>query len=372
MSRRTSTLAAAGLLVLTLLAVALLLPVPYVTMRPGPTVDVLGDYDGKPVLEIEDAKTYPTDGQIRLTTVSVTRADSRVSLPQAFIAYFNSEEAVVPRDLVYPKDQTAEESRQENAAQMASSKLTSEAAALTEAGYDVTSVVEIAAVSEDGPSAGVLEVDDVLVSVDGQKVTGTDQAVRLVSSARPGAVISALRPSTALRPELAPGGPVLAFYVGDQNVHRLGRAAQHLDGHTRDLFDKPAFLFDRAAFHHFDVIRGHGYSLFDGLLCRTGGRTRRKSYRRADARSRACRPGSAARRADARPAAPFFGHPGDRLARDGSRHAPAAFCGLAGGHGALVGLAAQGAACGSVGQRGSVRRDGHGERERRQSATWPV
>ena len=190
MSRRTSTLAAAGLLVLTLVAVALLLPVPYVTMRPGPTVDVLGDYDGKPVLEIEDAKTYPTDGQIRLTTVSVTRADSRVSLPQAFIAYFNSEEAVVPRDLVYPKDQTAEESRQENAAQMASSKLTSEAAALTEAGYDVTSVVEIAAVSEDGPSAGVLEVDDVLVSVDGQKVTGTDQAVRLVSSARPGAVIT--------------------------------------------------------------------------------------------------------------------------------------------------------------------------------------
>ncbi|MBW9206711.1 PDZ domain-containing protein [Mumia sp. zg.B17] len=213
MSRRTSTLASAGLLVLTLVAVALLLPVPYVTMRPGPTVDVLGDYDGKPVLEIEDAKTYPTDGQIRLTTVSVTRADSRVSLPQAFIAYFNPEEAVVPRDLVYPKDQTAEESRQENAAQMASSKLTSEAAALTQAGYDVASVVEIAAVSEDGPSADVLKVDDVLVSVDGQKVTGTDQAVKLVSSARPGAVITlgirrdASDQTVKVRSEAAPDDP---------------------------------------------------------------------------------------------------------------------------------------------------------------------
>ncbi|MGH1562136.1 YlbL family protein [Mumia sp. DW29H23] len=190
MSRRTSTLAAAGLLVLTLVAVAMLLPVPYVTMRPGPTVDALGDYDGKPVLEVEGAKTYKTDGELRLTTVSVTRADSRVSLPQAFTAYFDPKEAVVPRDLVYPENQTAEESRQENAAQMASSKLTSEAAALTAAGYEVESVVEIAAVTEDGPSDGVLEVDDVLVAIDGTKVTGTDQAVKLVSSKKPGDVIT--------------------------------------------------------------------------------------------------------------------------------------------------------------------------------------
>ncbi|KAA1422599.1 PDZ domain-containing protein [Mumia zhuanghuii] len=190
MTRRTSTLAAAGLLVVTLFAVAMLLPVPYVTMRPGPTVDALGEYEGKPVLEIEDAKTYPTDGEIRLTTVSVTRADSRVSLPQAFIAYFNPKEAVVPRDLIYPEGQTAEESKQENAVQMQSSQLTSEAAALTEAGYEVESVVTVASVAADGPSAGKLEVDDVLVSVDGEKVTGTEQAVTLVSSQEPGSVIT--------------------------------------------------------------------------------------------------------------------------------------------------------------------------------------
>ena len=189
MSRRTSTLAAAGFLVVTLIAVAFLLPVPYVTMRPGPTVDALGTYDDKPVLQVEGAKTYPTDGEIRLTTVSVTRADSRVSLPQAVRAYFDPSEAVVPRDMVYPEGRTAEQVREENAALMTSSQLTSEATALTAAGYEVTQVVTIAAVSKDGPSEGLLEVGDVLLAVNGQKVEDTEQAVALVSGSKPGSVV---------------------------------------------------------------------------------------------------------------------------------------------------------------------------------------
>lgn len=189
MSRRTSTLATAGILVAALIAVAFLLPVPYVTMRPGPTVDALGTYDDKPVLQVEGAKTYPTDGEIRLTTVSVTRADSQVSLPQAVIAYLDPAEAVVPRDLVYPEGQTAEQVREENAAQMASSQLTSEAAALTAAGYDVTEVVTVTSVADDGPSEGRLEVGDHLLSVNGTPVTGTDQAVELVSGSKPGSVV---------------------------------------------------------------------------------------------------------------------------------------------------------------------------------------
>ncbi|MFD1826096.1 PDZ domain-containing protein [Mumia zhuanghuii] len=190
MSRRTSTLAAAGFLVVTLIAIAFLLPVPYVTMRPGPTVDALGKYDDKPVLQVEGAKTYPTDGEIRLTTVSVTRADSRVSLPHAITAYLDPAEAVVPRDMVYPEGQTAEQVREENAAQMASSQLTSEAAALTAAGYEVKDAVMITAVTEDGPSEGRLEPGDILLSVNGTAVTSTDQAVTLVSGAEPGSVVT--------------------------------------------------------------------------------------------------------------------------------------------------------------------------------------
>ena len=33
---------------------------PYVTFAPGPTVNVLGKYDGKPIIEVSGHKTYPT------------------------------------------------------------------------------------------------------------------------------------------------------------------------------------------------------------------------------------------------------------------------------------------------------------------------
>src|SRR5690606_18885562 len=62
----------------------------------------------------------------------------------------------------------------------------------------------------------------------------------------------------AVQPELAACGPVLALDVGDQDVHRLGRAAQHFHGHAGDLFGQLALLLDGAAFHHFDVVGGHG------------------------------------------------------------------------------------------------------------------
>ncbi|KHL17106.1 PDZ domain-containing protein [Mumia flava] len=187
MSRRTFTLATAGFLLVSLLAVALVLPVPYVTMRPGPTVDVLGDYEDAPVLEIDESvETYPTEGELRLTTVSVTRADARLTLPEAFWAYFDDDEAVVPRDLIYPPGQTAEESREQNTAQMEGSKLDSEAVALRAAGYDVQQVVVVGAVEEGSPSDGVLRPGDVVLAVDGTGVEAPGDVVDLVGAQAPG------------------------------------------------------------------------------------------------------------------------------------------------------------------------------------------
>ena len=44
---------------------------PYVELSPGPAINTLGDADKKAVLGIRGAKTYPTDGRLDLTTVSV-------------------------------------------------------------------------------------------------------------------------------------------------------------------------------------------------------------------------------------------------------------------------------------------------------------
>src|SRR5699024_8367834 len=48
-----------------------LLPVPYVIERPGPAIDVLGQYEDEEILVIDGAQTHPTDGELMMTTVSV-------------------------------------------------------------------------------------------------------------------------------------------------------------------------------------------------------------------------------------------------------------------------------------------------------------
>lgn len=186
MSRRNLTLFVAGAAVLVLVCVAALIPVPYVTMKPGPTFDTLGKFENKPVIEIgSGVETYPTDGSLRFTTVSVTSAGARLSLGQAVSAWFDSQESVVPRDVIYPDGQTAEEAEQETSLQMSSSKSISEAVALREAGYDVAVSVE-KPIAENGPAAGKLRAGDTIVAVDGKKVHSPDDVITAIAPLDPG------------------------------------------------------------------------------------------------------------------------------------------------------------------------------------------
>lgn len=187
MTRRTTTLTVASLLLVVLVSVAFLLPVPYVTMEPGPTIDTLGDIDGKPLIDFgSGVKTYPTEGSLALTTVSVTRPGTKVGLGQAFQAWFDGDSAIVPRDLIYPPDQSVMQAEQETQAQMSGSQVTSEVAGLTEAGYHVPSYVKVTSVLPDGPSDGTLEAGDRIVSVDGVAVTTPEQAVAAITDREPG------------------------------------------------------------------------------------------------------------------------------------------------------------------------------------------
>ena len=73
MSRRTLASVLVACLLLSLFSAAMLLPVPYVMMSPGPTVDVLGKRADRTIIEVDGHPTYPTEGDLRLTTVSVTK-----------------------------------------------------------------------------------------------------------------------------------------------------------------------------------------------------------------------------------------------------------------------------------------------------------
>ena len=52
-----------------LVTVALLLPVPYVKLAPGPTFNVIGESDGEPFLSINGTTTYSVSGNLDMTNV---------------------------------------------------------------------------------------------------------------------------------------------------------------------------------------------------------------------------------------------------------------------------------------------------------------
>ena len=131
MSQRTLAGLVAVPLVLALLLVAWLSPLPYVVYRPGPTLDVLGKDDGKQIIQVEGHPVYRDGGQLRMTTVSVTRPTTSVHLPELLAAWVSRKDAVYPWDAVYQKGTTDKQSEQEGAVQMSTSQDTAAAVAMS-------------------------------------------------------------------------------------------------------------------------------------------------------------------------------------------------------------------------------------------------
>ena len=187
LSRRyvTRLVAAIGLIALT--CVAMLIPVPYVTLKPGPVFDTLGDFDGEPMFTFgKGVKTYPTSGTLDFTTVSVTRNDASLRFGELLRAYFSDDTAVAPRSLVYPEGETAKQSSQQSAAQLDSSKDASKVAALRAAGFEVGEAAVVVDVLKDGAAHGKLKPQDLVVAVDGKKMTSNEAVIKQVGTHKPG------------------------------------------------------------------------------------------------------------------------------------------------------------------------------------------
>ena len=186
MSRRTvASLLGMGLL-LALGAALALIPVPYVTMSPGPTVDVLGESDGQPIVQVDGHRTYPTDGTLDIVTVLVTNPDARMNLVRALTGWIDPDVAVLPFDSVYPPGTTAEEEAAQDSAQMVNSQDTAIAAALTELGYDLSTYAEVTGVSASGPSGGELKPRDRFVLIDGKRIKSVEELFEVMQGVEPG------------------------------------------------------------------------------------------------------------------------------------------------------------------------------------------
>jgi PDZ domain-containing protein len=180
MSRRTLASVLVACLLLALGGAALFLPVPYVTMSPGPTVNVLGKKDGKAIIDVSGHRTFPTKGDLRLTTVSVTNPTRHIGLGEALGAWFDGTRAVYPRDVIYPPDQTVQDVEQQSSVEMVSSQDTAVAAAMRELGYKLPLDIEVLAVTKGSPAEGRLKVRDRIEVINGVRIRDVQQVSQAV------------------------------------------------------------------------------------------------------------------------------------------------------------------------------------------------
>ena len=212
--RRRGVTVILGALLTALLAVGVMAaPLPYVVLKPGPTVNTLGSSNGTEVIQVTNAKTSTSSGQLRLTTVNV---QSQVELVWAISSWFSHKDAVVPRALIYPPDQSEKQVEQQNAQEWTESQASAVTVALTKLGYPVQTYVKT--VSDGGAATGLLKPDDVIIEVDGTKITSPTKLTDIVR-AKPAGTTFTVSYTRAGKPGSV---KITTMASGDDKTPRLG------------------------------------------------------------------------------------------------------------------------------------------------------
>jgi PDZ domain-containing protein len=219
MQRRGVTVLLGAVIVMLLAVGVMTAPVPYVVLEPGPTWDTLGEGDGgAQVIQVDGTDATESAGQLHLTTVSV---QPDLSLLEALGAWLDSEQAVVPEELVYPPEQSRQEVEERNAEQFSRSQTSAEAAALRELGYPTR--VAVVGVADGSPAADRLAAGDVITSVDGVAVTEASQLQQLVTAGSVGSTLTVgyLRDGEPGTTQLTTAA------LGDDDTPRIGVEITH-------------------------------------------------------------------------------------------------------------------------------------------------
>jgi len=191
MSRRSLTLAIAGLATAAALAVAVLLPVPYVILGPGPTLNTLGDYSGQPVVKVTGHQTYPTTGNLNMVTVSYQGGPGTdMNIFQALRAWLDPSQAVVPETELFPSGQTAQQTQAEDTEEMTGSQQLATAAALTTLHIPYQTLVTVVSTVSGYPASKVLKAGDVIEAVDGKPVTGQTSLSSMITAHPAGSTLT--------------------------------------------------------------------------------------------------------------------------------------------------------------------------------------
>ena len=150
---------------------------PYDTLAPGSARAV------NAVIEVTGHPSYPPQGKVFYTTVSVRE---RVNPYEALAGWLDPAVEVLPETKVrgtVPPDQF----QRMNVESMADSKTTAQVLALRQIGFtDLGAGAEVVEVQPGMPAAPVLKPNDVIVAIDGQRVTTSSDAVAAIRARAPG------------------------------------------------------------------------------------------------------------------------------------------------------------------------------------------
>lgn len=186
MNRRTqASLLALALLVVSVVAMVAQ-PVPWVVYAPGPTLDVLGEYDGEAIIDVKDRKEYRDNGDLLMLTVISSTPREKVELFAVVAAWLDPARAVYPYDLIYAPQDTEQSVREQSQQQMSSSQDNARAAALAALDVPFEGWVEVTEVDPKGGSAGKLAKGDRLQAINGVAVQNVPELFRQMQKVRPG------------------------------------------------------------------------------------------------------------------------------------------------------------------------------------------
>lgn len=182
LSRRVQTLIVGGVLFVVLAIVALTVPVPYVILGPGPTVNTLGTYDKQQVIIITGKKQNAVSGNLNLTTVSVSLG--RVSAVQAMLGWLAHDQVVVPRETIVPPGRTSEQVQQQDAQDFTNSQDNAEGAAFCELRYP--KYFGVLGVADQMKPPGALKIGDKLLTLNGKDISTQQKLESTLAAQTPG------------------------------------------------------------------------------------------------------------------------------------------------------------------------------------------
>jgi len=190
MPRRALILIVAGAAVVIAAVIAAVLPVPYVILSPGPTLNTLGTAPGgQPLIMIAGHRTYPTAGNLNMVTVNFQGGPgNEINIFTALRAWLNSHDAVVPQQELFGAGQSQQQVQKQDVVQMTNSEANATAAALTQVGIKYTTQVQVISTERGTPAFGVLKRGDIISKVNGvpiDSVTGLSRQIRAQGAGQP-------------------------------------------------------------------------------------------------------------------------------------------------------------------------------------------